>query len=92
MTDNLTISLDLGPVEDLALTVTHDQYATGRIDLDELERRISTLIGLNGKQAREDALVLGASWIENTALGDPIPRRLITTWSWSIRELEAVNP
>lgn len=79
---NLAVPLDLGPLEDLALAVTNDQYATGRIDHNELERRVSTIIGLNGKQAREDALVLGASWVEITMLGDPIPRRLATTWAW----------
>jgi hypothetical protein len=74
-------TVDLDSTEKLAVRITTEIYAAGRIDADEFERRISAIIGLHGQEERHRVLHTD-DVVDITYFGSPAPLATATAWMW----------
>ena len=72
---------ELESAQAVALSTTRDDYALGRIDLDEMEIRMDAIIGLLGTDEMLWSLQ-HTSFVDITRMGDLSQRRLASGWRW----------
>ena len=78
----------LDSTEYLAIMITREHYAQGRIDHDELDRRLASIIGLNGHEERKRVLFT-EDVVDITVFGSPAPIVLASGWQWPDEREEA---